>query len=236
MAQRPGDKAPLLEMADISKVYEMGEVKVHAVRDVNLTVYPGEFVAIVGPSGSGKTTLLNLIGCLDEPTTGRYVLRGQEIAKLSDRRIAQLRNEAIGFVFQNYSLLPAFDALRNVQLPHYYARGRGNRKKAMELLTRVGLAERAKHKPTELSGGEQQRVAVARALMNGPQMILGDEPTGNLDSASGQNLIDVLKELNRDQGLTVVVVSHDPAVSEQAQRVIHMLDGGIVEDEVRVAV
>lgn len=227
---------PVVEMAHVSKIYEMGEIEVHAVRDVSLTIEPGEFTAIVGPSGSGKTTLLNLIGCLDAPTEGDYRLQGHDVGRMRDRRLSQLRGRGIGFVFQNYSLLPAFNALRNVQLPHYYASGRADRDKAKALLAEVGLAERARHRPAELSGGEQQRVAVARALMNDPFLVLGDEPTGNLDTKSGQMLMDLLKRLNRDQGLTVVMVTHDPMISDQARRVIHMLDGSIVGDERRTAI
>ena len=225
--------APLIEMEHVSKIYEMGAIDVHAVKDVSLRIQPGEFTAIVGPSGSGKTTLLNLIGCLDMPTEGMYKLQGQDVTRMSDRRISRLRGQGIGFVFQNYSLLQAFNALRNVQMPRYYSDGRGDRKRARELLETVGLGKRAKHKPLELSGGEQQRVAVARALMNDPFMILGDEPTGNLDTTSGQELVDLLKRLNQEQGLTVLLVTHDPTISAQARRVIHMVDGEIVEDEVR---
>ena len=224
---------PIVEMEHVSKIYEMGEVEVHAVRDVSLRIYPGELTAIVGPSGSGKTTLLNLIGCLDLPTEGTYRLQGQDVTRMSDRRLSRLRGEGIGFVFQTYSLLPAFNALRNVQMPRYYAAGRGDRKKALRLLEMVGLSHRAKHKPLELSGGEQQRVAVARALMNDPFLVLGDEPTGNLDTTSGQVLMDLLKQLNEEQGITVIYITHDPSISDQARRVIHMVDGEIVEDEVR---
>jgi putative ABC transport system ATP-binding protein len=204
---------------------------VPALRGVSLRIRPGEFTAIVGPSGSGKTTLLNVIGCLDLPTEGTYRLQGREVTSLSDAQLSRLRGQGIGFVFQDYSLLRRYTALRNVQLPRYYAKGRGDRKRAMAVLTEVGLAERAGHRPTELSGGEQQRVAVARALMNDPFLILADEPTGNLDSVSGQELVDVFRRLNAERGITVLVVSHDPEVSAQAHRVIRMHDGQIVADE-----
>ena len=221
----------LVEMQNVSKIYRMGKVDVPAVRGASLTIQEGEFTAVVGPSGSGKTTLLNLIGCLDVPSEGTYHLRGQDVRLLSDAQLSRLRGEGIGFVFQDYSLLRRYDAMRNVELPHYYARGRGNRQRALELLAQVGLAKRAHHRPTELSGGEQQRVALARALMNGPFLLLADEPTGNLDTKSGEELINLLEELNREQGLTLILVSHDPTISARARRIIHLLDGQIVGDE-----
>ena len=223
----------LIEMENVSRVYQMGRVEVPAVRGVHLTVRRGEFVAIVGPSGSGKTTLLNLIGCLDLPTEGTYRLQGRDVTTLSDAQLSRLRGRGVGFVFQDYSLLRRFSALRNVELPCYYARGRGDRQRARALLAQVGLADRAHHRPTELSGGEQQRVAVARALMNDPFLILADEPTGNLDSASGQELLRLLARLNQEQGITLLIVSHDPAVSALARRVVRMRDGQIVADELQ---
>jgi putative ABC transport system ATP-binding protein len=225
------EESPLIEMNNVSRVYQMGRVEVPALRGVDLRIRRGEFTSIVGPSGSGKTTLLNVIGCLDLPSGGTYYLQGRDVATLSDSQLSRLRGEGIGFVFQDYSLLRRFSALRNVELPRYYARGRGDRKRALSLLTQVGLSERADHKPTELSGGEQQRVAVARALMNDPFLILADEPTGNLDSASGQELMRLLARLNQEQGLTVLIVTHDPSVSALTRRVIHMRDGQIVADE-----
>ena len=224
---------PLIEMENVSKVYQMGRVEVHALRSVNLCIRRGEFVAIVGPSGSGKTTMLNLIGCLDLPTEGTYRLQGRDVTTLSDGQLSRLRGQGIGFIFQDYSLLRRFSAVRNVELPRYYARGRGDRSRALALLAQVGLAERSRHRPVELSGGEQQRVAVARALMNDPFLILADEPTGNLDSVSGRELIGLLKRLNGEQGLTLIVVTHDPTISAEARRIIRMRDGQIVGDEPR---
>lgn len=223
----------LVEMAGVCKVYRMGRLKVPAVCGVSLRIERGEYVAIVGPSGSGKSTLLNLIGCLDLPTEGSYRLRGRDVRTLSDGQLSRLRGGGIGFVFQDYSLLRRFSAVRNVELPHYYAAGRGDAKRALELLRAVGLGERVHHKPTELSGGEQQRVAVARALMNDPFLLLADEPTGNLDTRSGEELISLLEKLNREQGLTLIVVTHDPDISSRAPRILHLLDGAVVADESR---
>jgi putative ABC transport system ATP-binding protein len=224
---------PVVELANVSKIYPMGEVTVTALRDINLRIEPRDFIAIVGPSGSGKTTMLNVLGCLDLPSAGTQYLQGHDVASLNDAQLSRLRSRGIGFIFQNYSLLPSFSALRNVELPHYYASGRGNRKRALALLEQVGLADRVNHKPSELSGGQQQRVAVARALINDPFLILADEPTGNLDTASGDALLELFKELNEKQGLTIVIVTHNPAVSTAAHRVIHMRDGLIVSDETR---
>jgi len=218
-------------MEGVSKIYEMGRLQVCALCDVNLRVDAGEFVAVVGPSGSGKTTLLNVIGCLDLPSEGTYRLHGRDVTELGDAQLSTLRGEGIGFVFQDYSLLPRFSALRNVELPRYYVNGRGDRRRAQELLEQVGLGERAQHRPVELSGGEQQRVAVARALMNKPSLLLADEPTGNLDSAAGQELMAILRRLNEEQGLTLVLVSHDPSISSQARRILRMRDGRIVDDK-----
>ncbi len=215
---------PIIRLENVSKVYQMGRVEVPALRGVDLTIWPGELTAIVGASGSGKSTLMNVIGCLDLPTEGTYHLRDRDVTTYNDRQLSKLRGDGIGFVFQSYSLLTQYSALHNVQVPRYYATGRGDSRRAKELLAQVGLADRARHKPTELSGGEQQRVAVARALMNDPFLVLADEPTGNLDSASGQEVMDLLKELNRERGLTVLVVSHDPEVSSQARRVITLED------------
>jgi putative ABC transport system ATP-binding protein len=222
---------PVVELENVSKIYPMGRVTVTALRDINMRIHSGEFVAIVGPSGSGKTTMLNVLGCLDLPSDGIQRLHGQDVATLSDAQLSRLRSRGIGFVFQNYSLLPAFSALRNVELPHYYATGRGNRKRALALLEQVGLADRVRHRPAELSGGEQQRVAVARALINDPFLILADEPTGNLDSASGDELMRIFRTLNETEGLTIIVVTHNPTISAQARRLIRLRDGRIVSDE-----
>jgi putative ABC transport system ATP-binding protein len=221
----------LIEMENVSRVYQMGKVDVPALRGVSLRVERGEFVAIVGPSGSGKSTMLNVLGCLDLPTEGVYRLQGRDVTTYNDAQLSKLRGEGIGFVFQDYSLLKRFTALRNVEMPYYYASGHGNGKRAQELLAQVGLAERANHRPVEMSGGEQQRVAVARALMNDPFLILADEPTGNLDTTSGQELMGLLKKLNAEQGITLVIVTHDPSISAQARRIIHMRDGQVVADE-----
>lgn len=223
----------IVEMENVSKVYQMGRVEVPALRSVNLHIRRGEFTAIVGPSGSGKTTLLNLIGCLDLPSEGTYKLQGRDVSSLGDAQLSRLRGQGIGFVFQDYSLLRRFSALRNVELPRYYVKGRGDRKRALALLDRVGLAERSRHRPIELSGGEQQRVAVARALMNDPFLILADEPTGNLDTTSGQQLLDLFARLNDEQQITVLIVTHDPAISARARRIIRMRDGQIVADEAK---
>ena len=229
------DSGPIIELGNVSRVYQMGKVQVPALREVDLTVWPGEEVAIVGASGSGKTTLLNIIGCLDLPTEGSYHLRQRDVTTYNDRQLSKLRGESIGFVFQSYTLLSQYTALHNVQIPRYYATGRGDAKRALELLGMVGLEHRARHRPVELSGGEQQRVAIARALMNDPVLLLADEPTGNLDSASGQEIIDLLKELNAERGLTVLLVSHDPEISGQARRIVTLHDGRIVGDELRSA-
>ena len=223
----------LVEMVDVGKEYRMGKVTVPALKNLDLSIAQGEYLAIVGPSGSGKSTLLNLLGCLDLPTQGTYRLRGKDVRSLGDAQLSRLRGTGIGFVFQDYSLLKRFSAVRNVELPHYYTAGRGNQKRAAELLGSVGLASRLKHRPTELSGGEQQRVAVARALINDPFMLLADEPTGNLDSKSGQELMGILERLNAEQGLTLIIVTHDPTVSARARRLIRLRDGMLVADEVQ---
>ena len=216
----------MIELENITKVYRMGKVEVPALRGVILSVAEGELVAIIGASGSGKSTLMNVIGCLDKPTSGRYILEGVDVGQLNDNQLARLRNKKIGFVFQDYSLLSRATALSNVELPLVYGGGRNRRKQAMEALERVGLEGRANHKPTELSGGEQQRVAIARALVNNPQIILADEPTGNLDSVATAEIISIFRQLNRD-GITLVVITHEVDIAGQAQRTIHMLDGRI---------
>ena len=216
----------MIELENITKVYRMGKVEVPALRGVNLSVAEGELVAIIGASGSGKSTLMNVIGCLDKPTSGRYILEGVDVGQLNDNQLARLRNKKIGFVFQDYNLLSRATALSNVELPLVYGGGRNRRKQAMEALERVGLGGRANHKPTELSGGEQQRVAIARALVNNPQIILADEPTGNLDSVATAEIISIFRQLNRD-GITLVVITHEVDIAGQAQRTIHMLDGRI---------
>ena len=220
----------MIELENITKVYRMGKVEVPALRGVSLSIREGELVAIIGASGSGKSTLMNVIGCLDKPTSGRYILEGVDVGQLNDNQLARLRNKKIGFVFQDYNLLSRATALSNVELPLVYGGGRNKRKQAMEALERVGLGRRANHKPTELSGGEQQRVAIARALVNNPQIILADEPTGNLDSVATAEIVSIFRQLNRD-GITLVVITHEVDIAGQAQRTIHMLDGRITRGD-----
>lgn len=229
---RPGENGQLIQLEDVTKVYQMGDVQVHALRGVSMVVQEGEYVAIMGASGSGKSTLMNMVGLLDRPTSGSYQIRGTEASDLSKSNLADLRNREIGFVFQQFNLLPRISARRQVELPLFYAgvSGRQGRKMADEALTLVGLAERASHRPEELSGGEQQRVAIARALVNHPGLLLADEPTGALDSKTGDEVLDLIDQLH-DQGLTVVMVTHDPQVAQRAERVITLSDGKIISDE-----
>ena len=222
----------LIEIADMTKVYQMGEVQVHALCGVSLKVREGEYVAIMGASGSGKSTLMNMIGLLDRPTSGSYQIQGTEASQLSRGKLADLRNLEIGFVFQQFNLLPRISARRQVELPLFYAgtsRSKGQQM-AQEALALVGLTDRADHRPDELSGGQQQRVAIARALVNKPSLLLADEPTGALDSKTGAELMDLFDNLHA-QGLTVITVTHDPVVAQRAQRVVTLSDGVIVSDE-----
>jgi len=205
----------------------MGRVDVHALRGVTLTIESGEMISIIGASGSGKSTLMNIIGCLDRPTSGKYIFDGTDIGQLNDNKLAELRSKKLGFVFQNYNLLTRATAVSNVELPLFYAATPHRRKLALEALERVGLAGRANHKPTELSGGEQQRVAIARALVNNPSLILADEPTGNLDTKVTNEIITIFKQLNQE-GITVIIVTHETDVAEQTQRTIRLMDGEVV--------
>ncbi len=224
----------VIDLQDIVKIYQMGTVQVHALRGVSLQVHRGEMMAIMGPSGSGKSTLMNIIGCLDTPTSGRYFLEGQDVSRLNDNQLAEIRNKRIGFVFQNFNLLPRLTALEQVELPLVYAgvlSRKERRRRAQEALEMVGLGDRLHHRPNELSGGQQQRVAIARALVNRPSIILADEPTGNLDSRSGAEVMYIFQQLNREQGITVVLVTHEPDIARHTRRIVHLKDGLIVGDE-----
>ena len=221
----------MIELENVTKMYRMGNVDIAALQGVSLRIRQEEMVAIMGPSGSGKSTLMNIIGCLDVPTSGKYILENQDVSHLADDQLAVFRNRKIGFVFQTYNLLPRLTALANVELPLLYGNGKNRRKRSMEALERVGLGDRANHRPAELSGGQQQRVGIARALAKNPTLLLADEPTGNLDSRSGEEIMAILQQLNREEGITVVIVTHDPDIAAHTLRVISTLDGTIVSDE-----
>jgi ABC-type lipoprotein export system ATPase subunit len=223
----------VIELRDIRKVYDLGEVKVEALRGVSLDIAQGEFLALIGPSGSGKSTLMNTLGCLDRPTSGSYRLADQEIVTLSNDERAKVRNLRIGFVFQNFNLLNRTSALENVELPLLYARGmsaRQRHRRAVELLKRVGLGDRLDHHPSQLSGGQQQRVAIARALVNEPAILMCDEPTGNLDSRTSKEVIQLFRDLNSENKITVILVTHDQEVARIARRIVVLRDGLIVQD------
>ena len=240
-AQAPaaGDSQKLIEITDLTKVYGTGSIAVQALCGISATVKRGEFVAVMGASGSGKSTLMNILGCLDRPTSGRYALDGEDVSRLSKDRLAGVRNRKIGFVFQSYNLLPRLSAVKNVMLPMLYnghtrKSDKDRRERAMAMLESVGLGDRALHKPNELSGGQQQRVAIARALINNPSIILADEPTGNLDTRSGEEIMKVLCQLH-DQGVTIVMVTHELNIAGHAERVIYLQDGQIVSDQLHAS-
>ena len=224
---------PVIELVDVTRQFEIGAHVVRALDGINLTIDSGEMVAIIGPSGSGKSTLMNTLGCLDQPSSGSFVLNGQDVSDLSDDQLAETRSRQLGFIFQSYNLLARETAISNVELPLKYSggySGKDRRAAARAALDRVGLSERYDHRPMQMSGGEQQRVGIARALVKNPELILADEPTGNLDTKSSAEVIDMLKSLNEDDGKTIVVVTHDPEVAEAMKRIIAFRDGRIVED------
>jgi putative ABC transport system ATP-binding protein len=228
---RAGAK-PVIRLESVYKTYDLGEVQVQALRGVSLEIYEGEFVAVMGPSGSGKSTVMNILGCLDRPTRGHYYLDGVDVSQMSKKELARIRNRKLGFVFQQFNLLSRTSALENVELPTVYAgiAPEERTKRALESLTRVGLAERAGHHPSQLSGGQQQRVAIARGLVNRPSILLADEPTGNLDSRTSVEIMDILQTLNTEQGLTIVLVTHEPDIAQYAKRTLEFRDGRLRRD------
>ena len=229
----PPERAPMIQLEAVTKVYRMGNVQVQALRGVTLRVDQGEFAAVMGASGSGKSTLMNVIGCLDLPTTGRYLLDGVDVRRLNDNQLAAIRNRKIGFVFQSFNLIPRSSAVHNVEMPLIYAGlTAGRRQRALAALDAVGLADRARHQPSELSGGQQQRVAIARALVTEPAILLADEPTGNLDSESSLEILRLLVELN-DQGRTIVLITHENDIAAFARRVVRLKDGLVLEDRLQ---
>ena len=233
-ATAPAHPDTLIAVHDLTKTYDLGEQKVHALRGVTLDVRPGEFVALTGPSGSGKSTFMHLLGCLDRPTSGQYVLNGRDVSRVGARDLSRVRNQEIGFVFQGFNLLPRTSAVENVELPLLYAgsrlSARERRARAVEALRSVGLGERLGHHPNQLSGGQQQRVAIARALVNTPRLLLADEPTGNLDSRTSIEVMGIFQRLNAERGLTIVLVTHEPDIAEYGTRVVSFLDGRVRSD------
>jgi putative ABC transport system ATP-binding protein len=225
---------PVIRLENIYKTYDLGEVQVHALRGVSVEVHVGDFVAVMGPSGSGKSTLMNILGCLDRPTKGHYYLDGVDVSEMSKTQLARIRNQKLGFVFQQFNLLSRTSALENVELPTVYAgiSHEERNKRAVEALTRVGLADRAQHHPAQLSGGQQQRVAIARGLVNRPSILLADEPTGNLDSRTSVEIMDILQTLNNEEGLTIVLVTHEPDIARYAKRTLEFRDGKLRRDNI----
>jgi putative ABC transport system ATP-binding protein len=222
----------VIETHNLKKIYKMGEVEVRALDGIDIQIERGSIISIMGPSGSGKSTLMNLLGCLDRPTEGEYILDGVNVANMKDDQLAEVRNRKVGFVFQSFNLLPRQTSMANVELPLRYAGETKNRRaKATQALQSVGLADRMTHKPTELSGGQQQRVAIARALVNNPAIIMADEPTGNLDSKSGREIMELILNLNKTQKTTIIIVTHDQAIAEQTQRIIRLRDGKVLNEE-----
>lgn len=220
----------IIDLQDVTKIYRIGAIEVNALAGVSLTIQRGDLTAIMGPSGSGKSTMMNIIGCLDVPTSGTYTLEGEDVGDMSDDRLAEIRNRKVGFVFQTYNLLPRLSTLANVELPLLYGNGHGRRERALRALDQVGLSDRVGHKPVELSGGQQQRVGIARALVKDPSILLADEPTGNLDTASSQEIMWTIQQLNRQANITVVIVTHERDIAAHAERVVRMLDGKILDD------
>ena len=235
MSEQPKIEGAMIRMRGIRKAYSMGRVEVEALRGIDLDIGGNDYVAVVGPSGSGKSTLMNIIGCLDTPTSGEYVLSGEKVAGLDRNRLAEIRNRHVGFVFQNFNLLPRTSALENVELPLLYSgqplSAAERDRKALGLLQAVGLGERAHHTPNQLSGGQQQRVAIARALVNDPEILLADEPTGNLDSRTSVEIMEILQRLNLDKGITIILITHEHDIAEYGHRVITFRDGRVVSDE-----
>ncbi|HEY6903110.1 MAG TPA: ABC transporter ATP-binding protein [Candidatus Acidoferrales bacterium] len=229
---KPEEKTATIRLDGVHKTYDLGEIQVHALRGVSMQIYSGEFVAVMGASGSGKSTLMNILGCLDKPTRGRYFLDGKDVSGLTKAELARIRNHKIGFVFQQFNLLARTSALENVELPTIYAGVpiEERAKRAREALDRVGLSDRAGHFPSQLSGGQQQRVAIARALVNNPSLLLADEPTGNLDSRTSVEIMDILQTLNEQHGLTVVIVTHEPDIAQYAKRAVEFRDGKMKKD------
>ncbi len=222
----------VVDAKDLRKVYQMGEVEVHALRGLNIEIRRGEVLSIMGPSGSGKSTLMNMLGCLDRPTSGEYYLDGESVADMNDDQLAGIRNRKVGFVFQSFNLLPRATAISNVELPLRYASisGKDRRLRAIEALESVGLGDRVTHRPSELSGGQQQRVAIARALINDPAIVMADEPTGNLDTTSGEEVMQLLLNLNAQKDTTLIIVTHDPEIAQLTNRIVMIRDGVVVED------